>query len=142
MRYENRIEALLATATPAIGTIKYQAQPTANEWQVIHWLHRHLGGDILFLAPSTTFEVKSPDLMWRGGFVDIKHIQGNLNTLGNKIKKAMKQTSYHGVILEVSAMVFSDDEIIQEAQKKLARLNGSYCIIIRDERLIAYINRA
>lgn len=142
MRYENRKEKLLNNATPNIGRIYKQAEPSEKEERLINWLFKNIGGDITFLSEANQDGMKSPDLFWRGVKMDIKHTAGSLNTLQSHITNAMKQTDRGGVILDVSGSSIADEKIIDVTISRLVRTNTytAYAIILRDGELIAYIN--
>ena len=140
MLYENRPQQLLVTATPGVGSITYHAPPSVKEEHSINWLFDNLGGEIQFLAEENISGQKNPDLLWNDGLLDIKHTSGNLDTLGKRIQEALRQSSRNGALIDITSAKFTDQEAIDIALSRIARVGGNYVILIRDGQLVAYIS--
>ena len=143
MRYINDMDRLLDTATPNSGKIRFEegAIPKPKEPAATNWLHNNIGGDILVLAENNPDGVANPDLLWRGGLVDIKHPIGTLNSLDKLIQDGMRQTQRNGVLVDVSELSQTDEQIISTIINRVRRSRGNYAIVIRDGSLIAYISK-
>ena len=141
MRYKNQTEKILATATPNVGSIVIEpgAKPNTNELNIVNWLHSTLGGDITVLKKIDMDNVKTPDLLWRGGLLEVKHVSGTLGTLDKQVRTGLSQTNNGGVLIDITGAAFSDSEAISAAINRIDRKSGDYIILIRDNNLIAYI---
>lgn len=141
MRYEDRTIAFLQTLVPGTGRLILEpnARPNQQELQIGNWVHQNLGGDVIFKARVEIEGVKNPDLEWRGGLVDIKHIIGGLNALDKRIQDAMHQTVRNGVFADISGSDFTDEQAIKTTINRLRRSGGRYVLLIRDNNLVAYI---
>ena len=141
--YTDTQEQLLLAATPGQGTITFEegAVLNANEQSVVLWLLKHLGGDILILTKVNKDRIRTADLLWRNGLVDIKHVTGNLSSLDKSIQYAMRQTNQNGVIVDITLATFSNEEAISKAAQRLSRSRGNFVLLIRKEVLVAYLSR-
>ena len=141
MYYENKREQLLMNATPGVGSVVLHAQPNGKEMQAIYWLFDNLGGEIIFLVEENIAGQKNPDLSWNGGLLDIKHTNGSLDTLGKRIQIALRQSGRNGALIDISGALFADQSAIEIAVSRISRVGGSYVMLIRDNRLVAYISK-
>ena len=141
-RYVNNLSKILETATPNVGTIHYRVTPNRAELRAIEWLHNNLGGDITVLQPSAVEGQKTPDLLWRGMPLEIKHSLASINAMDKSIQQGLRQTNQGGVLVDISGSLFSDEDAISKAMNRLFRRNrlGGYVIIIRDNNLVGYIS--
>ena len=117
------------------------ARPNTSELNAVNWLHSTLGGDITVLKRVDIDNVKTPDLLWRGTYLEIKHVGGNIKTLDQQIRKGFHQTNRGTVLVDISTAAFIDDEAINTAIKRSWQTGGGCVIIIRDDKFIAYICR-
>lgn len=143
MQYTNDLTVLLRTATPATGVLKFEvsSQLNANELNATNWLIQSIGGNITALAENNPDGQENPDLFWRGGKIDIKHITGGLNALSKRVQHAMKQTNKNGALVDISATLFSNEAAIKVAINRLRVSGGNYVILIRDNQLVGYISK-
>ena len=141
-KYVNNPSRILKTATPNVGRIEYQVTPNRNELRSIQWLHNNLGGDITVLRPSTVEGDKTPDLLWRGEPLEIKHSLTSINAMDKAIQQGLRQTNQGGVLVDISGSLFVDEDAISKAINRLFRRNrlGGYVIMIRDNNLVGYIS--
>ena len=120
-------------------TLEPGARPNMSELNAINWLHSTLGGDIGVLNAVNQHMVQTPDALWRGAYLEIKHVRGNLTTLDKQIRKGLTQTDMGTVLVDITDSSFSNGEATDIALKRLRNKGGGCAIIIRDRDLIAYI---
>ena len=140
-RYINNTKHLLEGATPDIGKIVFEQGATlnTNEQNTVDWLLKNIGGNINVLSTSKVQGIKTPDLFWRGEYVDIKHVSGTLSTLDTHIRKGIKQTNKGGIVVDITGAKFSNQKAISTLTNRLVRNGGEYALVIRDSVLVAYI---
>jgi len=143
-KYANRVNDLLALATPGIGDITYEkgAKASNKELNTYHWIRDNIGGDIKVLAERNVNGVKNPDAEWRGTLLDVKHTSGTIGTLSKQIQVAMRQTSNGSTIVDISGSAYSDEEAINVAIRRMSRHKSGFAILVRGGKLVGHINKA
>ena len=140
MSYTNRTNDFLATARPTTGKLHDSTQLLSpKEKNAAEWLKSHIGGSIVAVPRAEVDGVKTPDLLWNGKPLEIKHTNSSLSALDKAVRRAKHQTNSGGVLIDITGCLFSDEQAIEQVLYRLNRSGGSYAILFRDEILVAYI---
>ena len=142
MRYFDKTADFLATAKSSKGQlIDPHSLLTDRERKAAEWLREHGGGNIIAIPRAEVNFVSTPDLLWDGGSLEIKHTNASLNGLDMALRKAIKQTDKGGILVDITDATFSNDEAIEKTRYRLNRSGGRFAILIRDQMLVAYISK-
>ena len=83
--------------------------------------------------------VKTPDLLWNGKSLEIKHTNTSLSALDKAVRRAKHQTNAGGVLIDITGSPYSDEQAVEQVLYRLNRSGGSYAIVFRNEVLVAYL---
>ena len=140
MRYIDKTAEFLAIALPTTGKLHDPTQLLSpKEKSAAEWLKSHIGGSIVAVPRAEVDGVKTPDLLWNGKFLEIKHTATSLSALDKAVRRAKHQTNAGGVLIDITGSPYSNEQAIEQVLYRLGRSGGCYAILFREELLVAYI---
>ena len=141
MRYHDKTADFLATARPDTGQIHdYTRLLSPKEAEAAQWLKRNIGGSIVAVPRAEIDGIKTPDLLWNGKSLEIKHTHTSLSALDKALRRAKHQTDAGGVLVDITGSTYTDEEAITQTLYRLNRSGGRFAILFRCQKLVAYVS--
>ena len=141
MKYSDKTTEFLKLIRPKTGQLHdYTQILSPKETDAAEWLKRTVGGSIVAVPRAEVDGVKTPDLLWNGKPLEIKHTNSSLSALDKAIRRAKHQTDSGGVLIDITGAMYTNEEAIKQVIYRLNRSGGRFVILLRDEILVAYIS--